>query len=67
MTTTSNDICVIQQSEIGFKQININENQKQALYDLGFHNGREKFMSESQLNMKILSVDKLKYMNCVII
>ena len=60
METTSNDNHVIQhQNAIRNKQIDVNENRIKELYNLGFNNGREEFMSDSQLNMIVLPLSKL--------
>ena len=61
MKTTLNDNHVAQyQSSVWNKPNNIDENQIKELYNLGFHNGRDEFMSDSQLNMVILPIEKLR-------
>ena len=60
-TNTYNDHVIQHQHSMGYNQVDVNENHKRMIYDLGFNNGREEFMSDAQLNMTISSDKKLEH------
>ena len=64
-TNTHNDHIIQHQHSMGHNQVDVNENHKQIIYNLGFNNGREEFMSEAQLNMTISSDKKLEHISSI--